>query len=347
MAIKDAWENGISWENMAALMAGVAAAALGAYLIFGTVGAGIVLILGGIALAILAIKDAWENGLTWKNMLILMAGVAAAALGAALAFGTVGAGVALLIGGLAMLVLGVQDVIENGLNLKNGLLVIAGILATGLGISLIVGSWIPMLIAAIVAVIAAITMVGGTFEQVISGIKQIFNGLITFITGVFTGDWEQAWMGLKDVFYGIVNVILGLIGGLVNAVIKGLNWLIGQMNKISFDVPDWVPGIGGKHVGVNISTIPEWEVPQLATGAVIPPNREFLALLGDQKSGTNIEAPLETIVQAFRQALGERGGATRTVVLQVDKRELGRVTFDVYNTEAQRVGVALSSGGGR
>lgn len=83
-------------------------------------------------------------------------------------------------------------------------------------------------------------------------------------------------------------------------------------------------------------------VPALAQGAVIPANREFLAILGDQKNGTNIETPLATMVQAFRQAMNEGGyGGQRTVVLQVDRRELGRVTFDVYNEEAQRIGVSL------
>ena len=83
-------------------------------------------------------------------------------------------------------------------------------------------------------------------------------------------------------------------------------------------------------------------VPALASGAVIPPNQKFLALLGDQKSGTNIETPLSTMVQAFRQAMNEGGyGGKRTVILQVDKREFGRVTFDAYNEESQRVGVSI------
>ena len=82
----------------------------------------------------------------------------------------------------------------------------------------------------------------------------------------------------------------------------------------------------------------------LATGAVIPPNREFLAVLGDQKSGTNIEAPLDTIVQAFRQALSEYGGGTsaQPIVLMLDRRELGRTVVDVYNQESQRIGLKLT-----
>ena len=340
-AFKAAWENGISLENIIALLGGIGAAALGAGLIFGKTGAGIVLILGGIALAILAIKDAWENGVSWENMAALLGGVAIAALGAFLAFGKVGAGVVLVVGGLAMLVLGIKDVMENGLNLKNGLLIIAGILATGLGISLLTGSFIPLLVAAIVGVIAAVTMLGGTFENVIGGVKQLLGGFVKFFKGVFTGDMEMAAEGLKDIFFGLLNTVLGIVGGLVNVIVKGLNWVIDQLNKVSFDVPDWVPGIGGMHVGVNIGHIKEWEVPMLAQGAGIPPNREFMAVLGDQKSGTNIEAPLDTIVQAFRQALGERGGSQRTIILQVDRHELGRVTFDAYNAESQRVGMKL------
>ena len=208
------------------------------------------------------------------------------------------------------------------------MLVIAGILAAGLGISLLVGGPIPLLIAAIVAVITAITMLGGTFDMIVGGIKQILSGLIDFIAGVFTGDWERAWEGLKNIFFGIVNIILGIVGGLVNVIIKGLNWLIGKMNNISFDVPDWVPGIGGMHVGVNIGLIPEWEVPRLgdipalAAGAVIPPNREFMAVLGDQHHGTNIEAPLETMVQAFRAA---GGGDAAEAIMQMGNLILAEI----------------------
>ena len=96
-------------------------------------------------------------------------------------------------------------------------------------------------------------------------------------------------------------------------------------------------GSQGAHLGFDI---PRITIPRLAAGAVIPPNREFLAMLGDQKSGTNIEAPLETMVAAFRQALGE-GAGSRTLVLQVGQRELGRIVFDAYNTENSRVGVKI------
>lgn len=332
------WDEGITWDHLKTLFLWLAAAALGAYLAFGKMGAGVAMALGGIAIAIMAVKDAWTNGVTWENMIALLGGIAAAALGVYLAFGSVAAGVVLVIGGLAALVVGIKDVMQNGLNLKNGLLIIAGILATGLGISLIVGSFIPMLIAAIVAVIVAITMLGGTFEQIIRGVKRILSGLIDFIVGVFTGDWERAWEGLKDIFFGIINVILGLVGGLVNVLIKGLNWLISQMNKIAFDVPEWVPGIGGKHVGVSINQIPEWKVPELASGAVIPPNREFLAVLGDQTSGTNIETPLQTMIDAFKQAMAEGSYGDAVVNLYLDGEKVASNTVKHINRSARAGG---------
>ena len=86
-------------------------------------------------------------------------------------------------------------------------------------------------------------------------------------------------------------------------------------------------------------------LPRLAQGAVIPPNREFLAVLGDQKSGTNIETPLATMVQAFKQAMNETGGMggrSITVVMQVDKREFARAVYQANNDETQRVGVRLA-----
>lgn len=83
-------------------------------------------------------------------------------------------------------------------------------------------------------------------------------------------------------------------------------------------------------------------LPALAQGAVIPPNREFMAVLGDQKSGTNIETPLATMVQAFKQAMAESGGGgAQTIILQIDGREFGRAVKKYGGREDQRVGVSL------
>ena len=184
----------------------------------------------------------------------------------------------------------------------------------------------------------------GIFSSTWESIKQIFSGFIDFLFGVFTGDWSRAWDGVKEIFKGVWNGIIGLLEGAVNIIIKGVNWLISQLNKIHFEIPDWVPGIGGNSFGINIPPINEIEIPRLARGAVIPPNREFLAVLGDQKQGTNIETPLPTMIQAFKQALRETGiTGESTIILEVDGQQFGKAVFRHYNSESRRVGATLIS----
>ena len=82
--------------------------------------------------------------------------------------------------------------------------------------------------------------------------------------------------------------------------VTGINAVINALNGLSFDLPDI---FGGGHVGFNISTLTAPQIPYLAQGAVIPANREFLAVLGDQSHGTNVEAPLDTIKQAVAEVM--------------------------------------------
>ena len=366
--------------------------------------------------------DAWNNGIDLQNFLGMLAGLAALAVGLAIAFGPIAAGIALVVGGLAMLVVGIKDVIENGFNLVNTLTIIAGLLAAGIGISLLTGSWIPLLIAGFLAALVALVSFTGHGEELIQGlkniidgfgkffkgvftgdmklavegikqiwegmkqtwnaivnsikdawnmfitwlqskspllasifqtygkfvsdvyknIKDILKGVIDFIVGVFTGDWTKAWQGVTEIFKGIWNNIVAIIEAAINFIIDGINLLISALNTIHFEIPDWVPIIGGKSFGISIPLISQVALPRLAEGAVIPPNREFMAVLGDQKSGTNIETPLETMVQAFKQAMNESGGRSQTIILQLNGREFARAVYKANNEETQRVGVRLA-----
>lgn len=113
-----------------------------------------------------------------------------------------------------------------------------------------------------------------TIKDIWDGIKKIFDGIIDFIRGVFTGDWERAWKGVTEIFEGVfgalegiakapINAIIGLLNGLIGAI----NWAIDGLNSLSFDVPDWVPGIGGESWGFNIPSIPD--IPYLAKGGIL------------------------------------------------------------------------------
>lgn len=300
---------------------------------------GILIAVGGLILLWDGLSDAWNNGVNWKNLLEMLAGTAALAGGLAIAFGKVGAGIGLVVAGAAMIITAFKDICDNGANLQNTLLLIAGIIATGLGFFFLTGSVIPLVIAGIATVVTAVLALTGNLTEFARNLKDnILGGIIQFIKGVFTGDWNSAWEGVKKVFKGIWNSIVIIAESAVNAIIKGLNWLISKINTIKFTVPSWVPGVGGKSIGGHLSSISEVHLPRLATGAVIPPNKEFLAVLGDQKSGTNIETPLATMVEAFKQAMAESGGGATTVVIQLDGKEIARSTVKNINNMTRAAG---------
>lgn len=189
------------------------------------------------------------------------------------------------------------------------------------------------------------------FTKLKEKIENILKKISEFVSNVFAGDWKDAWSGITDIFKDAWNGIIGFLEDAVNLIIDGINWMISKLNTFSITTPEWLnklsvtKGLGGKTFGFNIPTLASVQLPRLASGAVIPPNREFMAVLGDQKSGTNIETPLSTMVQAFKQAMTETGVAgsrQMTVIFQLDRRELGRTIYQLNNEETQRVGVRLA-----
>jgi phage-related protein len=193
-----------------------------------------------------------------------------------------------------------------------------------------------------------ITRVAGVFGVLIDIVTVcvgIINGLVNtakIVTGVFRGEFSS----IKSVFSELlkawktpINSIIAGIEGMVNGIIRGMNGLIKGLNKVSFNIPDWVPAIGGKKFGINIPSLSNVSIPRLAQGAVIPPNKEFIAMLGDQKRGTNIEAPLDTIKQALAEVLAEVGGGSREpIVLEVNGRVLAKVVWDEQEKRYKQTG---------
>jgi hypothetical protein len=441
----DAWNNGIDWHNLLGMLAGAAALAGGLAIAFGPLAAGIGLIVAGLALLVVGIKDVITNGLNMQNTLTIIAGAAALAGGLALALGGVAAGISLVVTGLIMLVIGIKDMVENGKTMQNTLLIVSGILAAGIGIGLLIGSWIPAAIAAVVALVAFIVLqwdaVKKFFTDLWDGIKSIFSGawdfiknlcapaanwfntaviqpterffspIADFIKKIFQGSWlivqavwkvasgwfnsvviqptekffapfvsvvskifSSLWAGVKAIWQpvanwfntsvvqsmcgawkngftgvktftqNVFNSIASFFANIVNGLIDGMNKFISGFNSAA----SWA----GKIVGQNwsgIGKISHISAPHLAQGAVIPPNRAFAAVLGDQSTGNNLEAPEALIRKIVREESG--GGNTELLqqilqaikdgkVLVCDKYTLGRVVQSAVANRARQAGTA-------
>lgn len=170
-------------------------------------------------------------------------------------------------------------------------------------------------------------------------IKGIFEGVVKFINGAFSGDWKEAWEGIKDIFKNVFEGLADIAKIPINAIIAGfngvidiVNGLIGAINSINFQitVPDWIPGIGGASWGFPGFGIPTiGYIPYLASGAVIPPNKEFMAVLGDQKHGNNIEAPESLIRRIVREETGGNTGLQRIEVpVYLDRKRIAYAAVD-------------------
>lgn len=176
-----------------------------------------------------------------------------------------------------------------------------------------------------------------------TGVQKIFQGLLTFIKGIFTANWKLAWEGVKDIFKGVWNTIVSIVESAINLIISAINWCINQINKIHVNVPDWVTELTGMtSFGFNIPNLSKVAIPRLATGAVIPPNSEFLAMLGDQRSGNNIEAPESLIRQIVRE---ESGGGDIIINAKGTMGQLIRMLKLEIDREDNRKGATFTPGG--
>ena len=140
--------------------------------------------------------------------------------------------------------------------------------------------------------------IGQVATQIFGAILNGLAGLIEFLAGIFTSDWQRAWNGLLLFLKSIVNSLIGMLNLLLVKLTSCLNSVVGLVAAMKFTVPKWVPGIGGQTFSIPMRTFQAPQIPYLARGAVLPANRPFLAMVGDQKHGTNIEAPLATIQEA-------------------------------------------------
>lgn len=153
-------------------------------------------------------------------------------------------------------------------------------------------------------------------KSIFGTMKNVFIGIMNFIKYAFTGDWRNAWQSVKNIFSSIMSGIGDVVRAPINGIISMVNQAIGAINNL-------IRGVN-RIPHVNIPTI--GRIPHLASGAVIPPNQEFLAMLGDQKSGNNIEAPEGLIRKIVREESG-KGNGSYTFVAQLDRKVLFKETI--------------------
>lgn len=292
---------------------------------------GVLLLIAGLALTVYKYFSMWKNGVDWEGIKGYIAGVALAVTGLYMLFGPLAAGIGLIVTSAAGLVLALKDMTENGVTAENATLALISAVGILAGVFIAFGGPAALVVAGIMAAVAAITGLvvwAGNGEEAMDTLKDFCKNFADFFKKIFTGDVEGALESLKEAGKDFANLFIIVFESLVNCIIKGLNWLIEKINSISFDVPDWVPFIGGDTLSPNISPVNEVDLPRLANGHVIQGGKPFAAILGDQRVGqTNIETPLPTMIDAFKQAMADTGmGGEYTFVAQIDGRTIFKET---------------------
>ena len=191
----------------------------------------------------------------------------------------------------------------------------------------------------VIQVLASVlsSVLGGaltTITNIVKSVMTVFQGLIDFITGVFTGNWSQAWNGIKSIFSGAVSGLGEIIKAPLRAVVSVVNGVISGLNKLK--VPDWVPGIGGK--GINIPLIPGF-----AKGTLSTPDT-FIA--GEKGPELITNAPGRTVFTAdqTRNILAAQNTAATTAATVAQTAPAAQ-TVNGNNT-APEVAAGAGNGGG-
>ena len=176
----------------------------------------------------------------------------------------------------------------------------------------------PGISGALQVITEAFGALGAFISGIIDGILLVLNGILDFIHTGFTQGWDKAWSNVGDIFKGVFN-------GIIQIAENAINFVIDSLNKLSFDVPDWVPFAGGEHFGFSLDRV---RLPRLASGTVVPPRAgEFAAILGDNNREAEIVSPVSAMKQAFKEAMAEMsGGEGGDIHLTVNLD--GKVVYD-------------------
>lgn len=171
----------------------------------------------------------------------------------------------------------------------------------------------PIFIAIFDSIGNKVGVVVGTIADLMNDTITVFKGVIQFIKSVFSGDWEGAWNGIVTAFDGIfsgiadiakgpINMVIGLINGLLSGMQRGINAVVKGVNKLSFKVPNWVPGIGGEDFGFHLPEADFSKIQYLAQGGYVKPNTPQLAMIGDNRHQGEVVAPEDKLLDMAQKA---------------------------------------------
>ena len=194
-------------------------------------------------------------------------------------------------------------------------------------------------------------------KNIWDSIKQVFDGVIDFIRGVFTGDWQRAWEGVKEIFGGVFSGLATLakapingIIALLNGAINGINMMIDALNGLHFTIPSWVPLLGGKSFGLSLGRVAN--IPYLAKGGILSQGSavvgeagpELLTLTGGKAmvqplsgNGPSL-AGVEGLLGGISDKLGSGQPVTIVVQSVLDGRVIGETAYDYTMQRARARG---------
>ena len=360
------WNEGVDWQGLIGYILGVSLAFGGLYALFGPLVAGILLIIASAAGLILALKDISENGLNAKNASLLLVSALGLCAGVFMVFGTTAA---FVVAGLLLISAGIADVIQKGVTLKNGLLIVAGVF---LSVSAVAGAVIGAIAALVAGLVLAVIAdwenfkktvwepmkkwfaeLWSDFTQITNGFKKMLDGLTLFVNGVFSGDWKKAWEGIKETFGGAwdgivgllkasANLIIGILNTVYNFVCGVVNAIINGINKISFTTPDWLnylhEGWGGQSFGgFNLQPIQPINIPYLANGGIT--TGSTLANIGE--AGREAVLPLEnnlSYMKPLAEMIASEMKGVQTVRIVADEGKIFKIVKEEANDYYRRTG---------
>ena len=225
----------------------------------------------------------------------------------------------------------------------------------------------PIFIAIFDSIGNKVGVVVGTIADLMNDTITVFKGVIQFIKGVFSGDWEGAWNGIVTAFDGIfsgiadiakgpINMVIGLINGLLSGMQRGINAVVKGINKLSFKVPNWVPGIGGEDFGFHLPEANFSKIQYLAQGGYVKPNTPQLAMIGDNRHQGEVVAPEDKLLDMAQKAAAMASSAellaeaisilkqilkileTLDLDIQLDGKSLKKYVVDKINEHTKQTG---------